>query len=58
MEFTMSLRLRNSLRGAAVLVILGVAALFCGVKWLAVLVPLALLVYSSVGHSYRGNRSV
>jgi len=32
--------------------------MFCGAKWLAVLIPLALFVYSSVEHSYRRNRSL
>jgi hypothetical protein len=57
MEFTMSVQLRNSLGGAVVLMILGIAALFFGAKWLAVLIPVALLVYSSVEHSYEGNRN-
>jgi hypothetical protein len=47
----MSLQSKKSLSGAAVLVVLGVAALFFGAKWLAVLIPLALLVHSFVEHS-------
>jgi hypothetical protein len=57
-EFTMSGQLKNSLGGASALIMLGIAALFCGAKWLAVLIPAALLVYSSVRHSYKGKRSV
>jgi hypothetical protein len=57
MEVGMSLQLRSALTGVA-LMLLGIAALFCGVKWLAILVPVALLVYSSVGHPYKGNRRV
>jgi hypothetical protein len=57
-EFTMSAQLKNSLGGASALIILGIAALFCGAKWLAVLIPAAFLVYSSVTHSYKGNRNV
>ncbi len=54
MELVMSLQLRNALTRAAVLMLLGIAALLCGAKWLAVLIPVALLVYSSVEHSPRG----
>ena len=54
----MSLQSKKSLTGAAVLILLGTAAFFCDVKWLAVLIPLALLVYSSVGQSYGGKHSL
>ncbi len=54
----MSLPLKKSLGGATVLMLLGTAALFGGAKWLTVLIPLALLVYSSVERSYKGSRSV
>ena len=54
----MSLQLRSALTGAVALMLLGIAALFCGVKWLAILIPVALLVYSCMGHPYKGNRRV
>ena len=47
----MSLQSKKSLSGAAALIVLGIAALFFGAKWLALLVPLALLVHTSVEHS-------
>lgn len=49
----MSWQSKKSLSGAAVLILLGMAAFFCGAKWLAVLIPLALLVrYSAVESTY------
>lgn len=53
----MSSQLKKSLIGAAVLLLLGTVALFGGAEWLAVLIPLALLVYSSVGRSHSGRSS-
>lgn len=50
----MSLQLKKSVSGAAALVLLGTTALFVGARWLAVLIPLAILVYSSVERSYSG----
>jgi predicted exporter len=54
----MSSQLKKSLIGAVALILLGTVALFGGAESLAVLIPLALLVYSSVQHYSRGNRSV
>jgi hypothetical protein len=54
----MSFQSKKSLSGAAALIILGIAALFFGAKWLAVLVPLALLVHSFVEHSNGVSRRI
>jgi hypothetical protein len=54
----MSLQSKKSLSGAAALVVLGIAALFFGAKWLAVLIPLALLVHSFVEHSSGVSRRI
>jgi hypothetical protein len=52
----MSLQSKKSLSGAAALIVLGLAALFFDAKWLAVLIPLALLIHSSVEHSNGARR--
>lgn len=50
----MSWQRKKSLGGAAALMLLGTAAIFGGAKWLALVIPLALLVYSSIERSYNG----
>lgn len=54
----MSLQMKKSLSGAVTLMVLGIAALLWGVKWLAILIPAALLVYTSVEHSYKGGNRI
>lgn len=54
----MSLQSKKSLSGATALIVLGIAALFFGAKWLALLVPLALLVHTSVEHSNGRSRRI
>jgi len=54
----MSLQSKKSLSGAAALMLLGIAALLFGAKWLALLIPLALLVYSSLQHSKGASRRI
>jgi hypothetical protein len=55
---TMSWQSKKSLSGAAALMLLGIAALLFGAKWLALLIPLALVVYSSVQHSNGARRRI
>jgi hypothetical protein len=58
-ELFMSMNEKKSVSGTVLLIMLGVAALFGGVKWLGVLIPVAVLVwYSAAEHGYRGNRSL
>jgi hypothetical protein len=59
MEVKMSAHFKTSLIRTMALILLGIAALFCGLKWVAVLIPLALLVrYSAVERSLGGNRTL
>lgn len=54
----MSLQSKKSFSGAVALMMLGVAALLFGAKWLAVLIPLALLIHSSVAYSNGARRRI
>jgi hypothetical protein len=55
----MSAQLKKSLIRATALILLGIAVLFCGVKWVAVLIPLAVLVrYSAAERTLGGNRTL
>jgi hypothetical protein len=53
----MSMNTKKSVSGTILLIVLGVAALFGGVKWLSVLVPAALLVWYGVGPALRSGRN-
>jgi len=55
----MSAQVKKSLVRGAALILLGIAVLFCNTKWMAILIPVALLVrYSSIARTFGGNRSL
>jgi len=53
----MSADSKKSTGGTVVLIILGVAALFGGARWLALLIPAALLVWYGAGSAWRTGRN-
>jgi hypothetical protein len=52
----MSLNLKKSIGWCAVLMLLGVAALFAGANWLVLLIPAASLVWYGAMPSFRSGR--
>jgi hypothetical protein len=56
-EETMSANSRKSIGSTLVLVVLGMAAIYGGAKWLALLIPAALLVWFGVGPMLRSGRN-
>jgi len=54
---TMSVNAKKSLGSTAVLILLGMAALYGGSKWLSLLIPAALLVWYGVGPVLRSGRN-
>lgn len=54
----MSLQSKKTLSGAVALMLLGVAALLFGTKWLVVLILLALLIHLSVENSTGARRRI
>ncbi len=53
----MSADLKKSTGATAIFIILGLAALFGGAKWLAVLIPVAVLVWYTAGSARRTGRN-
>jgi hypothetical protein len=53
MEVLMSADSKKSMGWTAILVVLGVAALYASAKWLAILVPAAVLVWYGAGSLLR-----
>jgi hypothetical protein len=53
----MSENSKRSMSWMVVLILLGVAALFGGNKWLAVLIPAALLIWYGAGPMLRSGRN-
>jgi hypothetical protein len=53
----MSADYKKSTSATAILVILGVAALFGGARWLTVLIPVAILVWYGAGSIRRTGRN-
>ena len=53
----MSANLKKSMGWAIVLVILGMAALYAGSKWLGLLIPAALLVWFAAKPTLRTGRN-
>ena len=53
----MSANSKKSLGSTILLIVLGVAALVGGAKWLVLLVPAALLVWYGTGPMLRGGRN-
>ncbi|HET6178627.1 MAG TPA: hypothetical protein VFE61_16980 [Candidatus Sulfotelmatobacter sp.] len=48
---------KKSMGSMALLIFLGLVALFGGVKWLVVLIPAAMMVWYGVGPALRGGRN-
>lgn len=53
----MSAELKKSMSWTVVLVVLGVAALYGGLGWLAILIPAAMLVWYGVSPELRKGRN-
>jgi hypothetical protein len=53
----MSADTKKSTGATMVFILLGLAALIGGTKWLAILIPLAILVWYSAGSSWRTGRN-
>ena len=53
----MSANLKQSMGWTVVLVILGMAALYAGTKWLSLLIPAALLVWFAAKSTLRTGRN-
>jgi len=53
----MSMDAKRSISGTSLLIILGVLALFAGVKWLVLLVPAAVFVWYNAGSILRTGRN-
>lgn len=53
----MSMDAKKSMGWTVVLILLGMAALYGGSKWLGLLIPLAVLIWYSVGPSLRTGRN-
>lgn len=53
----MSANSKKSMKWTAVLILLGLAALFGGTRWLAFLIPAALFVWYGTGPVLRGGRN-
>jgi hypothetical protein len=56
-EFDMSANSKKSVGWTLVLMLLGVAALFAGPKWLALLIPAATLIWYAARPTLRGGRN-
>jgi hypothetical protein len=57
----MSIESKKSMAWSAVLIVLGILALYTGIRFLAILVPVAVFVYyktaaSTIHHRHSGNR--
>jgi hypothetical protein len=48
---------KESMGWTVLLILLGMAALYGGSKWLSLLIPAALLVWYGAGHMLRGGRN-
>jgi hypothetical protein len=55
--FNMSVNSKKSMGWTAVLILLGLVALFGGEKWLVVLIPAAIFVWYGAGPIIRGSRN-
>ena len=53
----MSINAKKSMGSTLTLVLLGLIALFAGPKWLAVLIPVAMLVWYGVGATLKSSRN-
>ena len=53
----MSVNRKKSISWTIVLVLLGMAALYGGTKWLSLLIPAAMLVWYAASPSLRGGRN-
>jgi hypothetical protein len=56
-EFSMSMNCKKSMGWTIVLILLGLIALFAGVKWLALLIPAALLIWYGAGPALWSGRN-
>jgi hypothetical protein len=56
-ELTMSMNSKKSLTSTTLLILLGVAALNVGVRWLILLIPAAIFVWYSAGSILRTGRN-
>jgi hypothetical protein len=56
-EWSMSANSKKSMGWAIVLIILGMAALYGGSKWLSLLIPVALLVWFTAKPTLRSGRN-
>ena len=53
----MSMNSKKSMGSMALLIVLGLVAIFCGVKSLVVLIPAAMMVWYGFGPALRGDRN-
>jgi hypothetical protein len=53
----MSANSKKSITSTTLLILLGMAALFGGAKWLVLLIPAATLVWFGAGSALRGGRN-
>jgi hypothetical protein len=53
----MSMNSKKSIGWTSVLILLGLVALFAGVKWLVVLIPAAMMVWYGAGQTLRSGRN-
>jgi hypothetical protein len=53
----MSAESKKSLSSSIILMVMGVAALYAGPKWLTILVPAALLIWYGIGPMLRTGRN-
>ncbi len=53
----MSADAKKSTLGTVILIVLGLAAFFGGTKWLALLIPAAVLVWYRAGSAWRTGRN-
>jgi hypothetical protein len=53
----MSMNSKKSIGGTSILIVLGLVALFVGVKWLVVLVPVAMMVWYGLDPALRSGRN-
>jgi len=53
----MSVNSKKSITSTTILILLGLVALFAGEKWLALLIPAAMLVWYAAGPALRGGRN-
>ena len=56
-DLIMSASTKKSMGWMAVLILLGLVALFGGVKWLVVLIPAAMMVWYGAGPALRSGRN-